>query len=156
LRTESSAQRPERTPNGSGIPLTNVVPVYTFLLILLIIDSVLLGLAILMQAGKGGGMAAAFGGASSSAEAFIGMRQAGNLLTRVTWWCGGIFIFLAFVLQVMSARTRVPTSVLDRPTAPATAPAPAPTGPAPAVPLEPAPQQGAEPDAATEAPPPQP
>ncbi len=129
---------------------------YTFLLVLLILDSVILAFAILMQAGKGGGMAAAFGGASSSAEAFIGMRQAGNLLTRVTWWCGGIFIFLAFVLQLMSTRDRVPTSVLDRPVAPATAPQPAPTGPAPAVPLEPAPQPGAEPGAATETPPPQP
>jgi preprotein translocase subunit SecG len=129
--------------------------VYTFLLVLLIIDSVILGLAILMQAGKGGGMAAAFGGASSSAEAFIGMRQAGNLLTRVTWWCGGIFVFLAFVLQLMSTRTRVPTSVLDTPAAPATAPQPAPTGPAPAVPLSPVPQPGAE-GAAPQTPPPQP
>ncbi len=96
-----------------------------FLVILLILDSVVLVTAILLQSGKGGGMAASFGGASSSADALLGTRQAGNLLTKASWWAGGIFIFLAFVLQVASSRSRTPTSVLDRavatpPTAPAT------------------------------------
>ena len=130
---------------------------YTFLLILLVIDSVVLALAVLAQAGKGGGIAASFGGASSSAEAFIGMRQAGNILTKASWWCGGIFLFLAFVLQLMSARSRVPTSVLDRPTAPISAPSTTrPSAPAPAVPLEPVPStenQAAPPQGATPAPP---
>ena len=84
------------------------------LVILLIIDSIVLVAAILLQAGKGGGMAASFGGASSSADSMLGTRQAGNLLTKASWWAGGIFIFLAFVLQVASQRTRTPTSVLDR------------------------------------------
>src|SRR5881628_3491935 len=55
---------------------------YTFLLILLILDSLVLIAAVLLQSGKGGGVAASFGGASSSADAFIGTRQAGNLLRR--------------------------------------------------------------------------
>ncbi|MDF2776177.1 MAG: secG, partial [Geminicoccaceae bacterium] len=80
---------------------------YTLLLILLIIDSLVLVTAILLQAGKGGGLAASFGGATSAADSLIGTRQAGNLLTRASWWCGGIFLFLAFVLQIASARTRV-------------------------------------------------
>ena len=58
----------------------------TLLLILLIIDSFVLVAAILLQAGKGRGMAASFGGVSSSPDAFIGTRQAGNWLTRITWW----------------------------------------------------------------------
>ena len=99
-----------------------------FLLILLIIDSIVLVAAILLQSGKGGGLAASFGGASSSADALLGTRQAGNLLTKTSWWAGGIFIFLSFVLQVASSRARTPTSVLDKavavppaaPTAPAT------------------------------------
>ena len=117
---------------------------YTFLLILLILDSLVLVTAILLQAGKGGGLAASFGGATSAADALIGTRQAGNLLTRASWWCGGIFLFLAFVLQIASARTRVPASVLDRPlTAPApTAPAPSTQKANPAVPLEAAPKSG--------------
>jgi preprotein translocase subunit SecG len=132
---------------------------YTFLLVLLIIDSVVLAVAVLLQAGKGGGMAAAFGGAASSADSFIGMRAAGNLLTKVTWWCGGIFIFLAFVLQIMSTRDRVPTSILDQPAAPATAPATTSPGQpgtaAPAVPLEPIPQPAPQ-GTAPAVPPPQP
>ncbi len=110
---------------------------YTFLLILLIIDAILLGIVILLQSGKGGGLAASFGGASSSSDSLIGSRQAGNLLTKASWWCGGIFLALAFVLQLMSARSASPKSVLDQlgvPTGTQTAPV-APGSSAPAVPL---------------------
>jgi preprotein translocase subunit SecG len=125
---------------------------YTFLLVLLIIDSVVLVAAILLQAGKGGGIAASFGGASSSTDAFIGTRQAGNLLTKASWTCGGIFLGLAFILSLMSTRNRGPRSVLDQGlSAPTPASAPATGGNAnpsgAAVPLEPAgtPAQGAAP-----------
>src|ERR1044072_176148 len=73
---------------------------YTFLVILLILDSIVLVAAILLQAGKGGGLAASFGGATSAADSLIGTRQAGNLLTKASWWCGGIFLLLAFLLQI--------------------------------------------------------
>ena len=117
---------------------------YTFLLIVLVLDSLVLIAAILLQAGKGSGLAANFGGASSSPDAFIGIRQAGTILTKATWWCAGIFLALSFMLQIMSTRTQVPRSVLEDTfgnPAPAAAP-PATTTPAPAapaVPLEPAP-----------------
>ncbi len=111
---------------------------YTLLLTLLILDALLLGVVILLQAGKGGGLAASFGGASSSSDSFMGTRQAGNLLTKASWWCGGIFLGLAFILQLMSTRSAVPTSVLDRLSAPATESAApvAPGGATPALPLE--------------------
>lgn len=129
---------------------------YTILLILLIIDSIVLIAAVLLQSGQGGGMAASFGGVSSSASSFLGTRQTGNLLTKASWWCGGLFLGLSFLLALASTRSRAPKSVLDQtfqqpaaPTAPAsTAPvggatnavpgltpaAPAPTTPAPATP----------------------
>jgi len=109
---------------------------YTFLLVLLIIDALVLVAVILLQSGKGSGLAANFGGASSTAEALIGSRQAGNLLTRTSWWAGGLFIGLAFVMQLVGTRPRTPRSVLDQAVTPAeqTAPA-APSGAAPAVPL---------------------
>jgi preprotein translocase subunit SecG len=112
---------------------------YTFLLTLLVLDCVVLILAILLQSGKGTGLAANFGGASSSPDAFIGIRQAGNLLTTASWWGGGIFLVLCFILQIMSTHTSAPRSVLEKGlgTQPANV-APAPTS-APAVPLEPAP-----------------
>ena len=112
---------------------------YTFLLVLLVIDCVVLMMAILLQSGKGTGLAASFGGASSSPDALIGIRQAGNLLTRISWWGGGIFLGLCFILQIMSTHTSAPRSVLEKglTTQPRNV-APAPTS-APAVPLEPAP-----------------
>src|SRR5438046_3462452 len=117
--------------------------IYTFLLTLLIIDCIVLVFAILLQAGKGTGLAANFGGASSSPDAFIGIRQAVNLLTTTSWWAGGVFLGLSFVLQMMSTHTSAPRSVLEKGlgTQP-TNTAPAPTS-APAVPLEPAPTTAA-------------
>ncbi|HEX2778936.1 MAG TPA: preprotein translocase subunit SecG [Gemmatimonadaceae bacterium] len=128
--------------------------IYGLLFTLLVIDCIVLGAAILLQSGKGGGMAASFGGASSSADAVLGVRQAGNFLTAASWWAGGIFLALSFALAMMSTRNRLPQSVLDQPattttTAPATAPAPA-SG-APALPLETAPS-GSAPATTTPAP----
>ncbi|HZS59418.1 MAG TPA: preprotein translocase subunit SecG [Gemmatimonadaceae bacterium] len=110
---------------------------YTFLLIILILDSAVLIAAVLLQSGKGGGIAASFGGVSSSTDAFIGTRQAGNLLTTVTWWTGGLFLGLSFILQIMSTHTRAPTSVLDKTFGRPAQTAPAPAQSAPAVPLQP-------------------
>ncbi len=110
---------------------------YTILIAILFIDAVVLVAAILLQAGKGGGLAATFGGVSSSADAILGTRAAGNLLTKASWWCGGMFLGLAYVLSLMSARTRRPTSVLDEAFTPPPATAPAPrSSAAPALPLE--------------------
>jgi preprotein translocase subunit SecG len=80
-------------------------------------------------------MAASFGGASSSPDALIGIRQAGNLLTKISWWGGGIFLGLCFILQIMSTHTSAPRSVLEKGlgTQPQNV---APPTSAPAVPLE--------------------
>jgi len=115
---------------------------YTFLLILLVIDCFVLMAAVLLQSGKGTGLAANFGGASSSPDAFIGIRQAGNLLTKASWWSGGIFLFLCFVLQILSTHTSAPRSVLEKGLATPQQQAAPPTS-APAVPLEPAPSTNA-------------
>ena len=100
---------------------------YTILLILLIIDSLVLVAAILLQSGQGGGMAASFGGVSSSASSFLGTRQAGNLLTKASWWCGGLFLGLSFLLALASTRSRAPKSVLDQTFVPPPVSAPAPS-----------------------------
>ena len=101
---------------------------YNILLVILVLDAVLLIVAILLQAGKGGGLAASFGGASSSPDAFVGIRQAGTILTKATWWCGGIFLALSLLLSLvprgggsseLQERLRAAT-----PSAPASAPLP--------------------------------
>jgi preprotein translocase subunit SecG len=114
------------------------------LLTLLIIDSVILVSAILLQAGKGGGLAASFGGVTSSADAILGTRQAGNLLTKISWWCGGLFLAFSFMLSLTSSRRSAPRSILDQTfTTPPAATAPAPNQPAtnvlPIQPVAPAP-----------------
>jgi preprotein translocase subunit SecG len=111
---------------------------YTFILVLLVIDSLVLIAAVLMQAGKGGGLSASFGGASSSSDSFVGTRQAANLLTRTSWWGGANFMALAFILQHIGSPSAVPKSVLDEPFQQAAPTAPAPSTSAPAVPLQPA------------------
>jgi len=113
---------------------------YRALIIILLLDAFVLMAAVLLQSGKGGGLAASFGGASSG-DALFGARQAGNLLTKVTWWSAGIFIGLAFIMQLMAARNAGPRSVLDQsfappPTKSSPAPSAAPGTAAPAVPLQ--------------------
>src|SRR3954464_10370754 len=129
---------------------------YTFLMVLLTIDSIVLIVAILLQSGQGQGLAATFGGVSSSASSLFGTRQTGNLLTKASWWGGGIFLFLSFLLSLASARGRAPRSVLDQafPNAPASAPAtPNNAGPRVPVPLTPAPTPApTTPNQATKAP----
>ena len=84
-----------------------------FLVTLLIIDGLILIGAVLLQAGKGGGLAAVGGGAST--DTFIGGRQAATLLTRTTWVTAGLFLFLSLVLAVVSSRGGTePESILQR------------------------------------------
>jgi preprotein translocase subunit SecG len=128
---------------------------FTFLLVLLVIDSFVLIAAILLQSGKGNGLAASFGGVSSSADSLLGTRQAGNLLTKTSWWGGAIFLLLSFVLSLASTRQRAPKSALDdafrQAPAPATAPAATPNA-TNAIPLTPANPTPAEKPAPTKTP----
>ena len=89
---------------------------FRILIVVLIIDSLILGTVVLLQAGKGGGLAAMGGGAST--DSFLGGRQATTILTKMSWWCGGIFLGLSLALSAISARTAAPTSVLDGQVAP--------------------------------------
>ncbi len=135
---------------------------YTLLFIVLVLTCFVLIASVLLQAGKGNGLASSFGGASSAAETVIGSRQAGNLLTRTTWWAGGIFVGLSFLLGLIGGRQRAQRSVLDNSFAPTSRSAPASSGAAgspaggqgvaPAVPLSPAAPAGAAPAAPAGAP----
>jgi preprotein translocase subunit SecG len=97
---------------------------YGFLLAVLVLDGIFMSVVILLQAGKGGGLASVGGGAAMT-EGILGGRQATTVLTRATWISGAIFMFLAFVLSIMSSRSTAPQSIIQVPaTAPATAPEP--------------------------------
>jgi preprotein translocase subunit SecG len=56
---------------------------------------------VLLQQGKGGGMGAAFGG-GGAAQVFGG-RGAGNLLTRTTAICAGLFMLTSVSLAYLSS-----------------------------------------------------
>ena len=96
---------------------------YTFFLVLLVLDAFVLAAAVLLQSGQGGGLAASFGGASST-DAFVWNRQAATLLTKASWWGGGIFLALCFILSMLSSRSAQPRSVFEQPTTQEAAPAP--------------------------------
>jgi preprotein translocase subunit SecG len=85
--------------------------VFTFLLIVLVLDAFVLVAVVLLQAGQGGGLAAMSGGAST--DTFLGGRQAVTILTKMSWWCGGIFLALSLVLAGLSSRGSRPRSVLE-------------------------------------------
>jgi len=84
---------------------------YGILIGILILDALILATAVLLQAGQGGGLASMGGGAGT--ETIMGGRQATTLLTKVTWWTAGIFLFLALVLSFMTQSGSSPRSVLE-------------------------------------------
>jgi preprotein translocase subunit SecG len=84
---------------------------YGFLLTVLVLDGLFLSVVILLQAGKGGGLAAMGGGASAT-EGILGGRQATTVLTRATWISGTAFMVLALVLAILSSRSETATPVL--------------------------------------------
>jgi len=101
---------------------------YGFLLAILVLDGIFLSVVILLQSGKGGGLAAVGGSGGTMADGVLGGRQAATVLTRSTWTAGAIFMMLALVLSIMSSRARTPESVIQV-NAPATQSAPEPVLP---------------------------
>src|SRR2546425_839155 len=122
---------------------------YGILVGILILDSLILATAVLLQAGQGGGLASMGGGAGT--ETIMGGRQATTLLTKVTWWTAGIFLFLALVLTFMSSGGTQVRSVLEgqgqTPTPVAPTPLPIETQPTapPAPPPQPPPPRNRRP-----------
>ncbi len=125
---------------------------FAFLLALLILDGILMMIIVLLQSGKGDGLAA-MGGAPMGTDSFIGGRQAATLLTKATWVSSGLFMALAFLLSIMSSRQQQPQSILRGEFQQQSAPAPQPVVPG-ATPTRPgaqAPAGGAAPKAAAPA-----
>jgi preprotein translocase subunit SecG len=121
---------------------------FTLLLTLLILDALLLSTVVLLQAGQGGGLAS-LGGATT--DTVLGGRQAVTILTKLTWWCGGIFLALSLVLSFVPRG--VGSSEIQERLRATTPVAPAPSAP---LPLGGAPDAAAYPGPASGAPTPQP
>ena len=128
---------------------------YAFLLTLLILDALLLGVVVLLQAGQGGGLASMGGGTT---DLVVGGRQAATLLTKMSWICGAAFLAIALLLSIVApSQTGSSSEVLERlrqtsaPSAPANLPleaAPAESGAGATLPIQPAPANpGSQPPA---------
>ncbi len=129
---------------------------YIFLSILIVIASLLLIGAVLIQKSKGGGLASDY----SAGNQFMGYRKTTDFIEKVTW---GLAIFICVVSIFASFAVRPATNVSSMAPAPVqtAAPAPAPTAaPAPkAAPAEKpaaAPEQKAAPAAERQTPAPLP
>ena len=110
---------------------------YYLVAALFVINCLVLMFVILLQQGKGGDIASAFGGGSS--QAAFGARSGATVLSRATTVCAVLFVVGAIVLGILGQRGpgsvvggRAPASAPLAPAPAAPAPAPAPTTPAPA------------------------
>jgi preprotein translocase subunit SecG len=65
---------------------------------------------VLLQSGKSGDLAAAFGGQGS--QTAFGPRGAASVLSRATTWSAIIFMLTSITLSISAARRSGPTSVL--------------------------------------------
>lgn len=110
---------------------------FTFLIVLISIIAVLMTLVVLLQSGKGGGLAGiAAGGATTQ---ILGSRQAPDFLEKATWTLATAFIVLCILSNFVIGGEQAGSSVIQQNAGQIEAPAiPAPDAATPA------------PDAATE------
>ena len=72
------------------------IDMYTLVVVLILIVSVLLGLVVLVQNSKGGGLVSNFGGANQ----MMGVRQTTDFLEKATWTMAGILVVLCLISSI--------------------------------------------------------
>ena len=72
---------------------------YTLLIALSIILSIVLVIAVLLQSSKGEGLAGSIGGGAQLGTTF-GTRRTADFLSKATWWLGGSLLVLAIVINL--------------------------------------------------------
>ncbi len=78
---------------------------YVFISVLILVASVLLGLIVLVQNPKGGGLAANFTGSTSQ---FMGVRQTADFLEKASW-----SLAIALLVLSLAATTIIPRATLS-------------------------------------------
>jgi preprotein translocase subunit SecG len=116
---------------------------YYLLVSLYVLVCLMLSLVILLQQGRGGDIASAFGGSSS--QAAFGARSGATLLTKATTIAAVLFMVLALALSIIGQRgggsvvsgtpaPARPATPASKPLASPAASTPAPSTPAPTTP----------------------
>ncbi len=86
---------------------------FTFLIVIEVLVSILLILVILMQSSKGGGLAGTFGG--GNVGMVFGVRRTADFLIRATQILAGLFLVLALVINIFFLpRSQATESILQR------------------------------------------
>ncbi|HEY5565024.1 MAG TPA: preprotein translocase subunit SecG [Rhodothermia bacterium] len=85
--------------------------IYTVLIVLIAIIGVLMAVVILLQSGKGGGMAGIAGG--GGATQLLGARQAPDILEKATWVFATLFIVLCIGTNFFVDTTETRQSVIQ-------------------------------------------
>ncbi|MEX0822191.1 MAG: preprotein translocase subunit SecG [Rhodothermales bacterium] len=85
---------------------------FTFLIVLIAIIGLLITLVVLVQSGKGGGLAGiASGGAT---QQILGARQAPDVLEKATWTLGIAFVVLCILTNFAITDEQVQESVIQQ------------------------------------------
>ncbi len=87
---------------------------YNVLIFLFVIVAVLLVFVILIQSGKGGGLAGTFGGGADTMGTFFGGRGSAPFLTRITTILATLFMFIALLLGMVTKGSVDNRSVVER------------------------------------------
>jgi preprotein translocase subunit SecG len=78
--------------------------IYGFILVIHVLVALVMIVTVLLQSGKGGGLAGAFGGGGGS-QAIFGGRGAATFLSKATTVLGTSFMVTSLVLAVLQTRT---------------------------------------------------
>ncbi|MCU1244065.1 MAG: Preprotein translocase subunit SecG, partial [Candidatus Acidoferrum typicum] len=110
-------QVPPSAPCSGALAPKRLVPakvsafmLTTLIYIVHIFVSFFLIIVVLLQSGKSGDIAAAFGGQGS--QTAFGPRGAATILTKATTWCAIIFMLTSITLSIAASHKTGPKSVL--------------------------------------------
>ena len=117
-----------------------MVPMYYALVVLYVLVCLVLSMVILLQQGRGGDIASAFGGSSS--QAAFGARSGATLLTKATTITAILFMLGALTLSIIGQRgsgSLLSGTAAPPPAVPVKPPASTPAATTPAAPAPAAP-----------------
>ncbi len=86
--------------------------IYGLILVLHLLICLVLILVVLLQSGKGGGLAGAFGGMGGAGQTLFGGRGAATFLSKATTVLGIAFMTTSLVLALMAGTRGGPRSVI--------------------------------------------
>jgi len=91
--------------------------VFTVLLVIHILVSIVMIAAVLLQVGKGASIGSTFGGSSSSSQTIFGSAGPSTMLAKITYACAAVFMLTSLALTYMSGKDRTRSIMDDVPAA---------------------------------------